>query len=373
MALELREVKTEADAKAFVRLPFNLYQGNAFWVPPMKADEQKMLFSKTNPAFNFCEAKFWLAYRNGGCVGRIGGIINTLYNEKTGDAMARFSRLELLNDPEVATLLLHTAEEWAKEKGMKGVHGPLGFINLDNQGVLVEGFDRLASIGSVYHLPYYQQLLEQNGYEKEIDWLEFRLTVAGAAVDKAERGSQLIKKRYEMEVMHFKRIEDLMPHADTIFEILNDSFVDLPYVTALPREMMHFYKEKFLKFLNPEFVKLVKMKGEIIGFVIGIPSLSEAMQKAGGSLFPFGFLHILSDRKGKEVLDQMLTGVRKEHMATGAGVVLMAELQKQMLAKGMRYIETTGIFETNQNAIANWKNYEHIQHKRKRVYHKLFS
>ena len=122
-----------------------------------------------------------------------------------------------------------------------------------------------------------------------------------------------------------------------------------------------------------QHVKLVKMKGEIIGFVIGIPSLSEAMQNAGGSLFPFGFLHILSDRKGKEVLDQMLTGVRKEHMATGAGVVLMAELQKQMLAKGMRYIETTGIFETNQNAIANWKNYEHIQHKRKRVYHKLFS
>jgi hypothetical protein len=372
MAIEIREVRTEADAKAFVNLPFELYKGNSYWVPPMKADEQKMLFAKTNPAFSFCDAKFWLAYRNGGCVGRIGGIINKKYNEKTGEAMARFTRLELRNDPQVATLLVEAAETWAKEKGMIGVHGPLGFINLDSQGLLVEGFDHLASIGSVYHLPYYHQLLELRGYEKEIDWLEFRLTVAGAAVDKAERGSQLIQKRFGIEVMHFQRIEDLMPHAETIFDILNNSFDELPFVTALPGEMMHFYKEKFLKFLNPEFVKLVKMKDEIIGFVIGIPSLSEAMQKAGGSLFPFGFLHILNARKGKDVLDQMLTGVRKEHMSTGAGVVLMAELQKQMLKKGMRYIETTGIFETNQNAIANWKNYEHIQHKRKRVYRKMF-
>ena len=136
--------------------------------------------------------------------------------------------------------------------------------------------------------------------------------------------------------------------------------------------MMAFYKEKYIKLLNPEFVKMVKQKDELVGFIVGLPSLSEALQKANGKLFPFGFLHILKARKGKEVMDQLLTGVKKEVMYTGAGVVLMAEIQKEMVSKGMKYIETTGIFETNINAISNWKSYEHIQHKRKRCYRKMF-
>jgi hypothetical protein len=136
--------------------------------------------------------------------------------------------------------------------------------------------------------------------------------------------------------------------------------------------MMQFYKEKYIKLLNPEFVKMVKLKGEPVGFIVGLPCLAEAMQKANGSLFPFGFLHILKARKGKDVMDQLLTGVKKEVMSTGAGVILMAEIQKEMLSKGLKYIETTGIFENNTNAISNWKNYEHIQHKRKRCYRKMF-
>ena len=166
-------------------------------------------------------------------------------------------------------------------------------------------------------------------------------------------------------------MNELLPHSDTIFKILNDAFSELPYVTEFTPKMMAFYREKYIKLLNPEFVKMVKLKGELIGFVVGLPSLSKALQKANGKLFPFGFLHILKARKGGEVVEQLLTGVKKEVISTGAGVILMAELQKEMLSKGMKYIETTGIFETNTNAISNWKNYEHIQHKRKRVYRKM--
>ena len=320
--------------------------------------------------------------------------------------MARFTRLEFFDDTDVITKLISTAESWAKENGAIGIHGPLGFANLDTQGLLVEGFDHLQSIGSVYHHEYYHRHLEKSGYVKEIDWLEFRLTINRQIMEKITRGAQLIQKRYGIEVLHFKTMDELLPHSDTICKILNDAFSELPFVSEFSPKMMAFYKEKYIKLLNPEFVKMVTMKrkdtpslkGEnkdnsslqgggqdIIGFVVGLPSLSEAMQRANGKLFPFGFLHILKARKGKParhhsdgmwagggVMDQMLTGVKKEVMFTGAGVVLMAEIQKEMVSKGMKYIETTGIFETNINAISNWKSYEHIQHKRKRCYRKMF-
>ena len=372
MSVEIREVRIKADAKQFVNLPFDIYKGNKYWVPPLKAGEMKSLFAETNPAFDFCKAKFWIAFKNGKCVGRIGAIINEDYNKKTGEKMARFSRLESFDDTEVFSKLISTAEAWAKENGTIGIHGPLGFANLDTQGLLVEGFDRLQSIGSVYHHEYYHKCLEKLGYAKEIDWVEFRLTLGLQPVEKANRGAALIQKRYGIEVLHFKTMAELLPHSDTIFRILNDAFSELPYVSAFSPRMMAFYKEKYIKLLNPEFVKMVKMKGELVGFIVGLPSLSEAMQKANGKLFPFGFLHILKARKGKEVMDQLLTGVKKEVISTGAGVILMAEIQKEMLRKGMKYIETTGIFETNINAISNWKNYEHIQHKRKRCYRKIF-
>jgi len=372
MPVEVKEVKTKQDTRDFVEVAYSIYKDNAYWVPPMKADEIKSLFPETNPAFEFCKAKFWIAHKNGKCVGRIGAIINELYNQKQNINSGRFTRLEFINDKEVLEALLNKAENWLKEQGMNQVQGPLGFSNLDLQGMLVEGFDYLPSIASVYHLPYYHALLEQLGYSKEIDWVEFRLTIGEAAVNKASRGAQLIAKRYGINVLHFKSTSELLPYSNNIFSILNDSFDDLPFVNKFTQPMMDFYKEKYIKLLNPEFVKLVQMNNEIIGFVIGLPSLSKAMQKAKGSLFPFGFWHILKARSGKnnDTADQMLTGVKKEHQATGAAVILMAELQNAMLKKGMKYIETTGIFETNASAISNWKNYEHIQHKRKRCYKK---
>ncbi len=370
MSITIREVKTKADCKQFVDFQFELYKGNQNWVPPMKADEIKSLLPESNPAFKFCEAKFWLVFDGNICVGRIGAIVNKPYIEKIGKNIGRISRLEFVNDKAVLAKLLDTAEAWLKEKGMTEVHGPLGFSNLDTQGMLIEGFDYLQSIASVYHHPYYKEMLESFGYEKEIDWLEFRLTIGETAVNKASRGAKLIAKRYGIDVMHFTKTSELLPYTNTIFQILNDSFDDLPFVTKFSDEMIAYYREKYIKLLNPEFVKLVKMKDEIIGFVIGLPSLSRAMQKAGGKLFPFGFWHILQARaaKNNDTMDQMLTGVKTEHQATGAAVILMAELQNVMISKGMKFIETTGIFETNTSAISNWKNYEHIQHKRRRCF-----
>ncbi|NOU46163.1 MAG: hypothetical protein HOO86_03775 [Bacteroidales bacterium] len=372
--MEIIELVSKKDYREFVKLPFRLYKGNPNWVPPMINDELKMLQSATNPAFDFCDAKFWIVKQGGIVVGRIGAIVNKLYNAFRNENMGRFTRFECINDREVAEKLFFAAEEWLKDQGMSGVYGPLGFSNLDLQGMLIEGFDHLASIASVYHQPYYQGIVESFGYEKEIDWIEFRLTVEGAALEKGIRGAEIVRKRHNIEVMHFNTTKELTPYAPKLFEILNDAFDVLPFVAPMDEKMINFYSGKYMPVLNPRFVKMARMNGEIIGFAVGLPSLSVAMQKSGGKLFPFGLFHILKAKKGNsgDTMDQMLTGIKKEYHATGAIVLLQAELQAEMVAHHLKYIETTGIFETNAKVIANWKNFEHIQHKRRRCFKKLF-
>jgi len=366
----IKEVITKKDIKQFVDFPFNLYKADNYWVPPLKKDEIKQLSAESNPAFEFCEAKFWTAWNGNACVGRIGGIINHAYNKKTGESLGRISRCEFIDSKEVSSVLFDTVEKWFKEKGLAIAHGPLGFSNLDNQGLLIEGFDYLPSVASVYHKPYYQKHFEELGYTKENDWVEFRLTVGDQAHNKAVRGAQIVKKRYGFEVLSFSTTDELRPYSRLIFEVLNDSFADLPYVSPFSDKMIELYGEKYFKILNPKFVKIIKKDGNLAAFIIGMPSLSEAMQKARGSLFPFGFYYVLKALKKPTVIDLLLTAVLPEFHTSGAAVILFAELQEEMLKQGINQMETTGIFETNQNVISNWKNYEHIQHKRRRSYRK---
>ena len=368
MSVDIREVTTPADAKQFVQVQFDIYQGNPYWVPPMIADERKSLDPQQNPAWEFCDAKFWLAYKDGKCVGRIGAIINKPYNEKVGDKLGRINRLEFFDDAEVFDALLEQAFSWLREKGMEKVHGPLGFTNLDTQGLLIEGFDYLQSVASVYHHPYYKKHFERAGFEKERDWVEFRLTLTDRPVNKAKRGAELIIKRYGFEVIRFKNREELKPYGKKVFDVLNDAFQDLPYVTRFSDKMTDYYVKKYFTILDPRYVRVVRDGEKMIGFVVGMPSLSEAMQKAGGRLLPFGWWHIMKALKHPKVIDTLLTGVLHDYHAKGVAVILYAELQGEMLSNGLNTIETTGIFEDNHPAISNWKNYEHIQHKRRRCY-----
>jgi GNAT superfamily N-acetyltransferase len=371
MSLITKEVVSEKDIKDFVNLPFEIYKGNTYWVPPIKKDERKSLIPKENPAYDFCDVQFWIVLKDGKCVGRIGAIINHKHNEKTGEKTGRISRTEFIDDPEVSKLLFTTAEKWLKEKGMENVQGPLGFTNLDTQGLLVEGFDHLQSAASVYHLPYYQEHFTAFGYEKEIDWVEFRLELGNNIPEKATRLADMIKTRYDLHVVSFKRTKDLLPYGHKIFGLLNLAFEELYSVVAFDDKMMDYYINKYLKLLNPEFVKLIETKtGELAGFIIGVPSLSIALQKANGKLFPFGFRHIMKALKHPTEMDLFLTGVDPKMQGMGVAALLITEIQLVLKAYNVNYVETTGIFETNQKAISNWKNYPHIQHKRKRAYRK---
>ena len=226
MAIEIKEVTSAKDHKDFVNVQFDIYKNNKFWVPPLKKDEIKALKTEHNPAFRFCTAKFWNAYKDGKCVGRIGGIINNMYNEKTNSKVGRFTRTEFIDDSKVTKALFSTAEKWLKDQGMTEIQGPLGFTNLDHQGMLVEGFDHLPSAASEYHHAYYKTHLKKLGYEKEIDWIEFRLFLEGMP-EKAKRGAQIVKKRSELSVKSFTKSSELQAYGPQLFEILNEAFKDL--------------------------------------------------------------------------------------------------------------------------------------------------
>jgi len=368
MSFSIQEVKTSKQKKEFVELPFRIYKNNRFWVPPIKADELKFMDQEHNPAMEFCDTKFWLAYRDDKVVGRMSAIINYKYNEKVGEKLGRFSRLEFFDDAEAFRKLMDTAIQWLKEKGMKKIHGPLGYTNLDNQGLLIDGFDSIASVASIYHLPYYHGHLTSYGFKKEIDWLEFRLNLGKDAIEKAHRGSQIIKKRFGIELVKFDQIKDLLPFIGDLFEVLNQAFDRLPFVVPFNQAMIEMYSKKYLKVINPKYVCLAKKDNQIVAFMIAVPSLSKALQKANGKLFPFGFYHIMKAMKKPEVLDFFLGGVKPEFESQGAIVAVYSEIQDQMMKDGIQIMETTGNFETNHSVIANWKNFEHTQHKRRRCF-----
>ncbi len=372
MPVEIIEVTNAAQRKAFVTLPFNIYKGNKFWAPPLIKDEQKNIMPEYNPAFEFCRAKFWIAKKNGKVAGRIGAIINDRYNEKKSENNGRISRVEFFDDEEVSSALFQTAETWLKQQGVEGIYGPLGFTNLDTQGLLVEGFDQLQSIASTYHHAYYQKHFEKNGYVKEIDWLEFRLTLHGVPA-KASRLAEIVKQRNKLNVIRCQSKKELAHYAPLVFDLLNASFEELPFVIPFDDKMKNYYIKKYFGFLNYDFVKLITtQQGDLAGFIIGVPSMSKAMQKANGRLFPFGFIHLLKAMKHNDTFDIFLTGVDPKLQSLGIPALLINELQAPITKTGVSFAETTGIFETNQKAITTWKNYEHIQHKRRRCYKKMF-
>ena len=365
--VEIREVVSNKNIKQFVDFPYKLYKNNPYWVPPIKKEEAKQLKPNENPAFDFCDAKFWLAFKQGKVVGRIAAIINHDYNKIIGRKMGRMSRLEFIDDPEVSEKLLQTAENFLKEKGMEAVHGPLGFTNFDNQGLLIEGFEYIPSIASVMHFPYFQKHIEQRGYKKENDWIEFRLKIEEVP-EKATRLANIIAKRNNLELVSFKEKSELKIYLKEIFELLNDAFEELPYVAPFSGKMIEYSAKKYLDVLQPKYIFVIKKEGKILAFIVGMPSLSKAMQKVNGKLFPFGFIHIRNALKKPSVMDLLLTGVDPNYQKLGLPAILISELQKQMIANGVEYVETTGMFESNTKGITTWKNYDHVQHKRRRCY-----
>ncbi len=372
MPVEIRRVESRKDLAAFIQFNYDLYRGNPYAVPPLRFDEFNTLRKDKNPAFEFCEAEYWLAYKDGKVAGRIAGIYNTRYIEKWGKKDARFGWIDFIDDYEVSEALLATVEAWARSKGMDGIVGPMGFTDADKEGMLIEGFEELGTMPMIYNYPYYPRHLERLGYTKEVDWLEFEVKVPASVPEKAQRVQELIAKRSGVHIYEWKTNKELArKFGKAVFALLDEAYADLYGTVPLTERQVEAYINQYLGFVDPRFTKiLVDEKDELIGFGIAMPSLSHALQKAHGRLFPFGWYHILRALKKPEGLDMYLVAVKKEYQARGVIALMMTALTQDCIKAGIKTAETAGELETNHAVQNLWKDFERRQHKRRRAYRK---
>ncbi|MBU1101303.1 MAG: hypothetical protein KKA84_12955 [Bacteroidetes bacterium] len=374
MGVIIKEVTNRSERKKFVNFQFELYKNNKYWVPPLKSDEVNDLSEDKNPAFEFCEAKLWLAYKDDKIVGRIAGIINRRYIEKWKNNYARFGWVDFIDDHEVSDALFETAEKWAKEKGTEFIHGPLGFTDFDPEGTLIEGFEEVSTLGAIYNYPYYPEHIEKLGYKKDTDWLEYQVFGIKDIPEKVSRIANIVEKRQGLTIVKAKKAKDLLPYAHDIFHVLNAGFKDLYGFVELSPAQIDKYVKQYFSFIKPEYVPVILDRdGKVAAFGITMPSLSRAFQKAKGSLFPFGFLHILRAMKNNKGLDLYLAAVRPDLQDKGLNALFMHETNKLILKYGIEFVETNRELEGNEKVQAQWRHYDHRQHKRRRCYIKKMS
>jgi len=369
MNVQIKEVVTLKDLKSFIRFPSMLYRGNSNWVPPLFSDEYRTLRRDKNPAFENCEARYWLAYRKDRIVGRIAGIINRLHIEKWKQRYMRFGWIDFIDDVAVSENLLKTVESWAKETGMTAVHGPLGFTDLDPEGMLVEGFDELGTLATIYNYPYYATHMEKRGYVKDVDWVEYEIVVPPEPNATISRIADIVMRRYTLKTLEVRNKKELLPYAKELFQMLDDEYQHLYPVVPLTKRQVDAYIEKFFGFIIPDFVPVVlDENNRMVAFGISIPSLSRALQKAKGKLFPFGFIHLLKALRKNDRVDLYLMAVRSEYHGKGVNAILSNKMQGVFDKFGIIKVESNPELETNRHVQEQWKHFERRQHKRRRCF-----
>lgn len=372
MAIEIRQVTNNRDLKIFKRIPFSLYKDCPYWCPPISFDEDNTLRKDRNAAFEFSEAEYWIAYKDGRPVGRIAGIVNHRAVDKWGSKTARFGWIDFIEDFEVAKALVTTVEDWARAKGMEAVAGPLGFADVDREGMLVEGFEELSTYAMIYNYPYYPQYIERLGYGKDVDWLEFEVKVPTSVPEKARRVQELIQKRTGIHLYKWSSKKELVnKFAKDIFYLINEAYAELYGTYILTDGQIDGYIKQYLGFVDERFTKIVVDKDDkLVAFGISMPSLSRALQKCKGRLLPFGWIPLLRALKHPKTIDMYLVAVRPEYKARGVVAFLMSSLAASCIQAGVVSAETNAELETNVEVQSMWKDFERRQHKRRRAYKK---
>lgn len=374
MGVEIRQVQTLRELKTFVSFQYSLYRDNKYWVPPLRTDELLSLRKDKNPAFEFCDADYWLAYKDGTIVGRIAGIVNNRYIEKWNAKGVRFGWFDFIDDAEVSTALLATVEQWGRSKGMEFIHGPLGFTDMDGEGMLVEGFEELSTLGALYNFPYYPRHIEHCGYVKDSDWIEYQVTMHGGIPEKVARLADIALKRNNLTILKVNKAKELLPYAKKIFHVLNDAYKDLYGFVELSEKQIDLYVKQYFGFIVPEYVPVVlDSNNEVVAFGIAMPSLSKALQKCNGRLFPFGFIHVLRALKHNRNVDLYLTAVRPDMQNKGINAILIHESNKVFNKNKIEKVETNRELEENAKVQAQWRFFENRQHKRRRCYKKMLT
>jgi len=372
MKITIKEITSKNDLKKFIKFPNKLYGDNKFYVPQLISAELETLSKDKNPAFDFCEAKYWLACNeNNTIVGRIAGIINHKYNKKTGKQLVRFGWLDFIEDIDVLKALIQAVVKFANEKGADGIHGPLGFSEFDASGILIEGFDEIPTAYGKYNHPYYAQMIEQLGFEKEVDWVEFRVTVPDKIPVRYTRIARSIAGRYKLQNVQLKSKKEVLNYADQIFQLLNKEYENIHGFSGLTPNQIDALKKQFIPLLRLKFVSVIlNAENKIIGFGICLPSLSKAFQKCRGRLFPFGFLHIQKALRINDTIDTLLIAIHSDYRNKGVNALIFNNIGNAIVSEGIKYIETTRELEHNLSAQNLWDKLENRQHKRSRCYFK---
>ena len=370
--VEIREVKTKKEQREFLNFPLRLYRGNDCFVPPLYMDEKK-IFRPDYVYYDTCEAVYYLALRQGETVGRISGILQKASNEKRGERRVRFTRFDSIDDQEVADALFSAVEKWALSKGMDAVCGPLGFSDLEREGLLIEGFDQLSTFEEQYNADYYGRLIENCGYEKEVDWVESRIFLpedADAALQKLSATEEYVMKRYKLHFGEAKNTREFIErYADRFFELLDTAYAGIYGTVPFTEGMKKMMIDNFRLIVDVKYVAVILDENErIVCLGICFPSLSKAVQKSGGKLTPAALLRLLRAIRRPKTIDLGLVGVAPEYLSRGINAAVCAELMKMMKRDGLKYAETNLNLEDNRAVRGQWKRFRSIEHKRRRAY-----
>lgn len=370
--VEIRQINpTRSNLKKFVEFQIKLYEGNPYFIPPLVSDEIATLDSKVNPAFDHCESAYFMAYRDGKPVGRIATMINKQVNEKENSRQARFGFVDFIDDAEVSKALFDTAEQWAKEKGMDNIVGPLGFTDLDNEGMLINGFEELGTMATIYNYPYYPQHIERLGYEKEVDWHEFLIEVPEQIPDKHKRIAEIVKKKFNLRVVKFTSRKALKEqYGQALFELINEAYDNLYGYSRLTKRQIDYYIKIYLGMLNLDLVTLiVDGDDQLVGVGISIQSMSRALQKSKGKMFPFGWWHLLKGLKGKnDRVDLLLVAVKPQYMGKGVNALLFTDLIPAYNKYGFKWAESNPELESNAAVQNQWEAFPYRQHRNRRAF-----
>ena len=371
MNIVIKEVTGKKELRQFVRFNIDLYKGNPYHVPSLIYDEMMTLDRKQNPAFEVCDAIYFLAYKGDRIVGRIAGIINRRSNEVWNQKRARFGFVDFIDDDEVVDALFNAVRQWAKQQGMEELCGPMGFTDLDHEGMLVHGFDQLGTMATIYNHPYYPQQLERMRFVKDQDWHEFKVYVPDCVPEKHLRIGEIVKRKYGLKVVKCKSKKEVMPYARPLFETLNISYAPLYGFSPLTDKQIDYYINMYIPMLRLDLLTLIVREEDnaVVGFGISIPSLSRALQKSKGQLWPFGWFHLLKALRSKpEIVDLYLMGVLPEYQSKGVNALLFNDLIPIYKSLGVVYAESNPELESNNAVQAQWDYFKREHHKTRRVF-----
>ena len=372
--IKIITVKNSKQVKDFVMFPFKLYKDCEYWVPPIINEEIEAMDTSKNPVFKNAEAEFYLAYdEQENIVGRIAAIVNWVEIKDQKKNKLRFGWYDTIDNLDVSKKLIEKVLEFGKERRLEFIEGPVGFSNMDKAGLLTYGYDELNTMITWYHYPYQKEHLVKLGLKQLAEWVEYKIKIFSEkeAPEKVKKFAEIIAKRYNLKSINFKSTKEIIPYVDKMFELLNITYSPLQTYVTIKQYQIDFYKEKFIKYIHPDFIKcVVDSEGNLIAFLITMPSFSRALKKVNGKIFPFGFLHILKAQHFNNRVSLYLIGVDPKYQSKGATAILFNDLQQTFNKRGIVEVETNPELVENKAIQAFWKNYESTLHKRRATFTK---